>query len=703
MKVKTTIGALVLSGSLFFGAVPSLAVQFPNSYWALDTNYQNAVNANDYYGIINYGKQEIEMMEGLPEGEDTYGVLGSRTINVANAYEALGDYEGSIPYHQKYIKYAEHFGWTDGVKISTAKISAYASDLDLYTLSDTPVVTYGAKFEPVSGTYFGQVYGASESRDSMILIYQEYGESSTLAWLNMALSEASAGKKAVELALNFPYEGGQLDSIISDTSFIDSLCDILKEHPDLKIFLRIGAEMNVWTNLPDPDKYKSAFITVANAVRSRIPNAAIVWSVGHTSSNLVNMEDFYPGDEYVDWVGISAYGVKYFLGERPGNNINEIVFKAGVGADPVNIVSETVRKFGDRKPIMLAEGGSTRYTNGSINEDSTEWAVLNIKRFYSTVLMKYPQIKLMAYFNQVMPNEMQFFDMNSEMQAAYWDMTSREWFIQNGSDSAKSFSKLGDTIPVGDSLEVYALPYVYGDQQPRVDYSIDDTWVNASLELPYKTVLDFSGLSDGLHTLKVNVTSGDASKITKTYTISKSGGAGVKPSAPANSVQTGFTDTGSLSEEQANAVKFATEQGIIEGYDDGTFLPNGKLTRAEFATMVCRAFGYAKNGRCSFDDAKEHWASEYIKACYDAGAISGVGGNDFAPDSNVQLDQAAKILTVCSGLVTGDIPKLSYPDAFLEAGSAAGMFVNITAPVAKPQTEITRIDAAVMFSNIVKK
>ena len=44
-------------------------------------------------------------------------------------------------------------------------------------------------------------------------------------------------------------------------------------------------------------------------------NVATVWSMAHTSSWKTNdwpytADDFYPGDEYVDWVGVNCYASK---------------------------------------------------------------------------------------------------------------------------------------------------------------------------------------------------------------------------------------------------------------------------------------------------------------------------------------------------------------------------------------------------------
>ncbi len=535
--MKKLISIIICAVTLIVSINANAAL--PSSFYSIDSYYQNAVNSGNDSDIVNYGSEEISLMEQSPSNEDTMGVIGSRSIQVAEAYERLGDYDNALIYHEKYIPCAEHFNWSDGVKISTAKVNAYRSTLDLYMLTDEPVIYYGAKHEPVSGAYWGQIRETTTDRDSMTLIYYEYGFTDEINSLDSYLTEAKNSGHVVEIGLNFPYEGAQLDDILSETKFINALCDILRKHTDMTIFLRIGAEMNVWSSLPDPDKYIGAFRKITENVRAAAPKVATVWSVAHTSDNRVTMDEIYPGDEYVDWVGVSAYGNRYFQGqeENPESNINEIYFKAGVGADPSRMIKEVVEKYGDRKPIMLAENGSSTYTRGNVYIESADWAKLNMLRMYSVLMMEYPQVKMAAYFNRPMPEELQDYDFVNldEMTNAFEEITSQPWFIQHGQSSAMSFKKMGDTIYTGDTLNIYAAPYTFKDQQPRVDYFIDDEWVNASLYLPYNTSLDLTGISDGEHVLKAVMTSNGVNKLTRTYKLIKtSGGAAYSENTVAN-------------------------------------------------------------------------------------------------------------------------------------------------------------------------
>lgn len=66
-----------------------------------------------------------------------------------------------------------------------------------------------------------------------------------------------------------------------------------------------------------------------------------------------------------------------------------------------------------------------------------------------------------------------------------------------------------------------------------------------------------------------------------------------------------------------DAVSYATTNGIVTGYEDGTFRPDANITRAEVATMVNRLLGRTPTnvaGENNFTDIEGHWAKGQILA-----------------------------------------------------------------------------------------
>lgn len=55
-------------------------------------------------------------------------------------------------------------------------------------------------------------------------------------------------------------------------------------------------------------------------------------------------------------------------------------------------------------------------------------------------------------------------------------------------------------------------------------------------------------------------------------------------------------------------IKQMAAEGIVKGYPDGTFRPDGLITRAEFAVMVVQAFKLSNSKGQTFTDTDGHWA-----------------------------------------------------------------------------------------------
>jgi len=122
------------------------------------------------------------------------------------------------------------------------------------------------------------------------------------------------------------------------------------------ILLRWGWEMNgdwfEWDgshNGDDPAGYVKAWRRLHRIFREQgADNVAWVWSPNWNSSpdtSWNRFQRYYPGDDYVDWVGVSGYD---FFSESP-----RTLFSAVVAA------------YGERKPIILSETAAVDHGRGS--------------------------------------------------------------------------------------------------------------------------------------------------------------------------------------------------------------------------------------------------------------------------------------------------------------------------------------------------
>lgn len=93
-----------------------------------------------------------------------------------------------------------------------------------------------------------------------------------------------------------------------------------------------------------------------------------------------------------------------------------------------------------------------------------------------------------------------------------------------------------------------------------------------------------------------------------------------------------------------NAVSTLSNAGIIAGYENGSFKPNGYITRAEFATIAARFFDVTYNGKDLFPDISGHWAKDYINQAANKGFVNGYEDGTFKPDRNITRAEAVTLV-----------------------------------------------------------
>lgn len=119
------------------------------------------------------------------------------------------------------------------------------------------------------------------------------------------------------------------------------------------------------------------------------------------------------------------------------------------------------------------------------------------------------------------------------------------------------------------------------------------------------------------------------------------------------SAATDYTDVDDI--VNIEAVDAMGSLNIINGKDDGSFDPEGFVTRAEMAKMIAVAMNGGKEpnfgvkANPTFTDTKGHWAETFIEYCYDLQIINGRGDGTFDPAGNVTGVEAAKMVLSALG------------------------------------------------------
>jgi hypothetical protein len=111
------------------------------------------------------------------------------------------------------------------------------------------------------------------------------------------------------------------------------------------------------------------------------------------------------------------------------------------------------------------------------------------------------------------------------------------------------------------------------------------------------------------------------------------------PVSKLNAAEGGFTDIG---DHWAKAIieKFTT-QGTLSGYPDGTFKPDGNLTRAEAISLLNKFFNIEEGGYPTFTDVRPgDWHYFKIGAAEGRQYVTGFADGTFKPNENITRLQA---------------------------------------------------------------
>jgi len=494
---------------------------FPSEFWPLLETYTAALEKQDNAVIRDSARAQIALFEGRTD-ETAVNIMAFRALEMAKACERLGDLtDARDAYAQSivYLKQLAAFGYNTDVEVYIAenKVGLFTPTFEAYYGADTQQVYYGAINEKKMGILWGTNYdGATRplnTGESMTLIYQNFGEKDSGIYAKM-LHEAAADGLAVEYALNLPGEGAQLAEVLQSKKFVMDLIKLFNE-VDTPIFLRFGAEMNVWQTRADAEAYIKAFRFVADLVHEHTDHVAMVWSPNALSEWMLDMNSFYPGDEYVDWIGVSLYLLRYFNATdnwEGDAKITSTCYYSGDASEPMRIMKALIETYGDRKPFMISESGAShtyRQLNGkAVSLKYSDWAREHLTMLYSNLVMTYPQIKAILHFDRVMKAEPADFALSTDKALAetYRSLTAGGAFVQGSYDGEAKFAwaKLADTITVKQGkVEFGAAAFAYGAKNITVTFVLDGKTAATAASLPYTTSIDFSKASAGTHTLTI--------------------------------------------------------------------------------------------------------------------------------------------------------------------------------------------------------
>lgn len=110
-----------------------------------------------------------------------------------------------------------------------------------------------------------------------------------------------------------------------------------------------------------------------------------------------------------------------------------------------------------------------------------------------------------------------------------------------------------------------------------------------------------------------------------------------------------FSDV-SLNDPYYNAVKYAKEKGMIQGFKDGAFRPDAKISRAAFVKIIIKLIYDDSDiyGEDCFVDVKNDWYAKYVCTAKRMGFVKGYRDGTFRPETNISFADASKLISHAS-------------------------------------------------------
>jgi len=144
--------------------------------------------------------------------------------------------------------------------------------------------------------------------------------------------------------------------------------------------------------------------------------------------------------------------------------------------------------------------------------------------------------------------------------------------------------------------------------------------------------------------------------------------------------------------------------GAVSGYPDGAFRPDQNITRAEFVSVLVKAFQLKPAKGKVFADTSGHWAGEAISTAANYGIVAGYGDGRFGPDEPVTREQMAAMTVKAAKLnpVSGELAFTDSSDISPWANDSVvtavknGIISGYPDNTLRPGARATRAEAAAM-------
>lgn len=167
-----------------------------------------------------------------------------------------------------------------------------------------------------------------------------------------------------------------------------------------------------------------------------------------------------------------------------------------------------------------------------------------------------------------------------------------------------------------------------------------------------------------------------------------------------------FTDT--LNHWAKASIDLLISKGLLTGYADGTFRPDAGLTRAEAIKVITTHMGLDGQASKFTDVSGAHWANKYIGAAAGAGLMNGYSDGTFRPNEKISRSELAALITRAFKLTgTGnttfkDVKKEAWYYNSIDALASNKIITGYADSTFKPEKDITRAEFATVVSRLLE-
>jgi len=516
--------AALLAAALLVGGLQSGTAQAAN-IWAL---YNQALAA-EAKGDCAAAVDKLTGMIPTLVGEKNY-------TNAANIYKKIGDCRVKLKQYDLAVQAwdQESANWKlAGLAAETAASKRRAdylrSSVKLFAavqpqaLADT--YDHGALFEPTVGAYLG-AYAESDAKvhdtkhwkyfytekfpeltgrkHAAYMLYTTWGRS--FQELSQHVKEAKEHGTALQIALQ-PMNG--LSEVV-DGPYLREYARAAGE-AGVPIFLRFANEMNgnwvPWYG--NPKQYIDKFRLVADVFHQEAPdNVVMVWAPNDIPVDTITQ--YYPGDEYVDWVGVSLYSIY---------NPSLDPLKAGVDrSNHLQKFEHMYNLFAKKKPLFISEGAIS-YVYPEEDRLVDEWAAYRTKEFYATLPMLYPGVKAVFWFDATKTEaarEKHFMlTANDKILGAYRDAVRHPFYLDTiGQESKQAYINVAEAGLPPRLTELSAYVQTLEPMLGKVEYAIQGRTIGTATAPPWTIRHDFAPYRGKQVAISVKAYARDGSLIT---------------------------------------------------------------------------------------------------------------------------------------------------------------------------------------------